>query len=178
MVEILNRIDNSTLGFLAFMLPTIGGLILLGLVAAILGFRQHARTKQQEDDLKREMIAKGMSSSDIERVIQATAGGTPAKADAPPAPATAASGPGFAKARLVQTLVEQGMDAVGIEKVLRVLADYADDELAAKVAAVASMVEQGMEADDIERGFAPSSAAEARRRTPANRVSRVAPVDV
>lgn len=154
MWDFLNRIDNATIGMLAFLLPVVGGLLLFGLVAMLLTFRHHARTKQQEHELKREMIAKGMSPADIERVINATAGGSPGSAvvtAAATAAATAATGPGFAKTRLVATLMEHGMDAVGVEKVLRVLAYDTDDELPAKVAAIANMVETGMEADDIER---------------------------
>jgi hypothetical protein len=148
MWELLNRLDNEMLVFLAIILPLVLVVTVVVPVGMLLTFRQQSRLKQQEDDLKREMIAKGMSAGDIERVIHATAGGTPGKAAAEPAKPT---GPGFEKARLIEILVEQEMDAVGIEKVLRALADYADEELPAKVAAVESMAEQGMEADDIER---------------------------
>jgi hypothetical protein len=147
MWELLNRLDNASLVFLAIILPLVAALAVVIPVGMFLTFRQQNRLKEQEDELKREMIAKGMSAAEIERVIQATAGGSSAAAAEPATP----TGPGFEKARLVSFLAEQEMDAVGIEKVLRALADYADEELPAKLSAVQSMAEQGMEADDIER---------------------------
>ncbi len=117
-------------------------------IAALLTMREAARRKDQEHALKREMLAKGLSADEIERVIQASAENKarPSAVDASPA-----KGAGFDKTRLVQSLIEQGMDAAGIEQLLRALSEYADDELPAKVVAIESMVEQGMEAGDIER---------------------------
>jgi hypothetical protein len=48
-------------------------------------------------------------------------------------------------------MVENGVDAKDIERVLRALGEHPEHEWADVVAAVQSMVEDGMEAGDIER---------------------------
>ena len=49
------------------------------------------------------------------------------------------------------SLVENGVDAKDIERVLRGLGEHPELELAGVIAAVQSMVEDGMEAEDIEK---------------------------
>ena len=44
-----------------------------------------------------------------------------------------ATAPGFAKTQLIDHLVENGMEAAGIEQILRLLGEYDDDELPATV---------------------------------------------
>jgi hypothetical protein len=162
MWEFINRFDSTTLGMLTFFLMSLLAIVATVLTIVIVQYRHTARLKDQEHSLKREMLAKGMSAAEIERVIQASAEKETAKTEeikwdsgegsrAGPAAASGAPVKGFDKTRMVQALVEQGMDAAGIEKLLRVLAECADDEMPAKVSAIESMVEQGMEASDIER---------------------------
>jgi hypothetical protein len=50
-------------------------------------------------------------------------------------------------------MVENGVDAKDIERVLRALRERPEHELADAVAAVQSMVEGGMEAEDIEKSM-------------------------
>jgi hypothetical protein len=142
--------DLVMLVFFAFMALLVLSLIALGLGAMLLNHRQQVRRQEQETELKRDLIAKGVSADEIERIVKATAGA--AKAIVPEAAELRRpKGAGADRARLVQLLCEQGMAAADVERVLRALGDYADDELPAKVSAVASMVENGMEAADIER---------------------------
>ena len=54
-------------------------------------------------------------------------------------------------ASVVKSMVENGVDAKDIERVLRVVGEHPEQELAGVVAAVQSMVEDGMEAGDIEK---------------------------
>jgi hypothetical protein len=54
-------------------------------------------------------------------------------------------------ASVVESLVENGVDAKDIERVLRALGEHPERELAGVIAAVQSMVEDGMEAEAIEK---------------------------
>jgi hypothetical protein len=116
---------------------------------------QQARRKNQENDLKRDMVAKGFSPAEIERVIQARPWGAmpTAAGDDVRLPNHLALGfdSGTEKANLVAALAEQGMDAEGIERILTALGESADDELPGKVAAVLRLVEQDMDAAGIVR---------------------------
>lgn len=55
---------------------------IIGLVATIGGIWAGSRKTELEASLKLEMISRGMSAEDIERVLNATLGGTPAKCSA------------------------------------------------------------------------------------------------
>jgi uncharacterized protein Smg (DUF494 family) len=123
-------------------------------------FRQwnQTRRKDQENNLKRDMIAKGFSPADIEQVLHASALADNDDSDdstdvVPKGPlhGTHAKGPGFDKARLVKKLVDCEWEAKDIERVLHALAEYLDDELPGKVAAIESMADTGMGAEDVER---------------------------
>jgi SOS response regulatory protein OraA/RecX len=154
MPDFLNRINPEHIGLSVFLI-----LVFAVVMTFIIGmFRYHAKKLEQEHALKQEMIAKGMSADDIERVIGASSALGAAKATAasladaaPKEDPSRLHGPGFDKTHLVAALVESGIDAAGIEQLLRTLQECADDELPAKVAAIESLAEQGMEADDIER---------------------------
>jgi hypothetical protein len=129
-----------------------------GIVAAaksVIQQRQRARRKEQDNDLKRDMVARGFSADEIERVIQARPGGAlpSAAIDDPRLPKHLAQGfdSGAQQANLVAALAEQGMDAEGIERILKALSESADDELPGKVSAVHRLAEQGMDAAGIER---------------------------
>jgi SOS response regulatory protein OraA/RecX len=139
-------------GFVIFAI--FGGGIFAGAQSLIKQW-QLARRKEQEIDLKRDMVAKGFSPAEIERVIQARPGAAmpTAGVDDLRLPTHPAQGfdSGTGKANLVAALAEQGMDAEGIEGILKALGESADDELPGKVAAVHRMVEQGMDAEGIER---------------------------
>ena len=50
-------------------------------------------------------------------------------------------------------MVENSMDAEAIARVLRVLAECPEQDLASKVQAVRSMASEGMEVEDIERSI-------------------------
>jgi hypothetical protein len=143
-MDFLNRMDPEGLVMLGLIVP---GMFLGAVVLTVYMFLKH-RAGERELALKQQMLEKGLSIEEIERVIKGPdwlGFGVPVRLPAK------AQGPGFEKARLVQQLVEQGMDADGVEKVLRALGDYADEELPAKVTAVQGMVEAGMGADDVER---------------------------
>jgi hypothetical protein len=116
---------------------------------------QRARRKERDTDLKRDMVAKGFSPAEIERVIQARPGAAmPAGAvDDIRLPKHLGQGfdSGAEKANLVAALAEQGMEAEDIEHILKTLGESAGDELPSTVAAVHRLAEQGMDADGIER---------------------------
>jgi hypothetical protein len=54
-------------------------------------------------------------------------------------------------ASVVKSMVENGVDAKDIEKVLRALGEHPEQEFAGAVAVVQSMVEDGIETEDIEK---------------------------
>jgi len=142
--------DLELLVFFAFMALLVLCLIALGFVAMMLNHRQQVRRHEQENELKRDLVAKGVSADEIERIIKATAGEMTPKY-AQPAETRRPKGAGGDRAHLVQLLCEHGMQGGDVERVLHAVGDYADDELPAKVAAIESMVENGMEVGDIER---------------------------
>ena len=133
---------------------------------------QLGRRREQENNLKRDMVAQGFSPADIERVIQARPGGAmlAAASDDIRLPEHRAQqfDSGTEKANLVAALAEQGMEAEGIELILKALGESADDELPAKIMAVHRMVEQSMDAEGIERvirAFRPPPAARGKDET-------------
>jgi hypothetical protein len=146
----MERMDLTGLAFMAFGALAVLSLISLGLGATLLKHRQQVRRHEQEIELKRDLAAKGVSADEIERIIKATAG-EPVPKYAQPAETRRPTGAGADRARLVALLCEHGMQAVDVERLLRAVGDFADDELTAKVAAIASMLENGMHAADIER---------------------------
>jgi hypothetical protein len=142
--------ELTLLAPLALLALLVLGLIALGFVAMLLNHRQQVRRHEQENELKRDLVAKGASAEEIERIVRATAG--EAKPKLPDAAETRRpTGAGSSRARLVQVLCEHEMEAGDVERVLRAVGDYPDDELPARVAAIESMVENGMQAGDVER---------------------------
>jgi SOS response regulatory protein OraA/RecX len=145
--------------WLAFIFLAFGGGFFAGAKSLIHQWRQagfQARRREQENDLKRDMVAKGFSPAEIERVIQARPGGAmpSAAGDDVQLPKSLAHGfgSGAEMANLVAALAEQGMDAEGIERIVKALGESADDELLhGKVAAVHRLAEEGMDAKGIER---------------------------
>jgi hypothetical protein len=141
-----------------FFLLVFGGGFFAGAKSLIQQWRQagfQARRREQENDLKRDMVAKGFSPAEIERVIQARPGGAKPDAEGDDVRLPKYQGHGFTsgaeKANLVAALAEHGMEAEGIERIVIALGESADDELHGKVAAVHRLAEQGMDAEGIER---------------------------
>lgn len=141
-----------------FFLLVFGGGFLAGAKSLIQQWRQtgfQARRREQENDLKRDMVAKGFSPAEIERVIQARPGGAMPGGAGDDVRLPKYQGHGFAtgaeKANLVAALAEQGMEAEGIARIVKVLGESADDALDGKVAAVFRLTAQGMDAEGIER---------------------------
>src|SRR5262245_48273879 len=87
--------------------------------------------------------------ADHERGKRASAGKAGAKPE-PPGPGRP-NGAGFDKAGLLRILVEHGMEAEDIERILHTLGEYPKPDLPGMVKAVQILVENGMEASDIER---------------------------
>lgn len=139
--------------FVAFLFLAVFGSGIFAGTRSLIQQRHLARRREQENDLKRDMVAKSFSPAEIERVIQARPGGPmpTAAGDDIPEHLAKSFDSGAEKANLVAALAEQGMEAEGIELILKVLGESADDELPGKVAAVHSMVEQNMDAEGIER---------------------------
>jgi hypothetical protein len=141
-----------------FFLLVFGGGFLAGAKSLIKQWRQagfQARRREQENELKRDMVAKGFSPAEIVQVMQARPGGAmPGTAGNDiRLPKHRAQGfdSGTDKASLVAALAEQGMEADGIESILKALGESANDDLPGKVAAVQRLAEQGMDAEGIER---------------------------
>jgi hypothetical protein len=142
--------DLNIVIFMAFLALLLLALMALVFGSVVLNQRQQARLREQENDLKRDLVAKGVSADEIERIIKATADETKS-APQVLAETIRATGPGADRAHLVKVLCEQGMEGGDVERLLRVVGEYPDEQLPAKIAAIQSMVENGMEAGDIER---------------------------
>jgi hypothetical protein len=66
--NMLNRADP--MGLVALLL-IFGGGFLVAIVSVVLGFLNNSRKREAEINLKHEMIARGMSADEIERVLAA-----------------------------------------------------------------------------------------------------------
>jgi hypothetical protein len=144
------EVDLNIVVFLAVMALLALALMALGFGSIILNQRQQARLREQENHLKRDLVAKGVPADEIERIIKATAGETKASPQAA-AETIRPTGPGADRALLVKLLCEQGMEGGDVERLLRAVSEYPDEQLPAKIAAIHSMVENGMEVGDVER---------------------------
>jgi hypothetical protein len=153
MVDVLSLLCSYW--WAAFFFVAIFGSGIFAWTRSLIQQRQLARRREQENDLKRDMVAKGFSPAEIERVIQARSGGaTPTAAGDDirlPEYRAKSFDSGAEKANLIAALAEQGMEAEGIELILKALGESADDELPGKLAAAHHMVEQNMDAAGIER---------------------------
>jgi hypothetical protein len=141
-----------------FFLLVFGGGFFAGAKSLIQQWRQagfQARRREQENELKRDMVAKGFSPAEIIQVMQARPGGampdTAGDDIRLPKHLAQGFGSGAEKASLVAALAEQGMEAEGIERILKALGESADDDLPGKVAAAQRLAEQGMDGEGIER---------------------------
>jgi hypothetical protein len=153
MVDVLSLLCSYW--FVAFLFLAVFGSGIFAWTRSLIQQWQLARRREQENDLKRDMVAKGFSPAEIERVIQARPGGPMPTATGDdirlPEYLAKTFDSGTEKANLVAALAEQGMEAEGIELILKALGESADDELPGKIAAVHRMVEQNMDAEGIER---------------------------
>jgi hypothetical protein len=141
-----------------FFLLVFGGGFFAGAKSLIQQWRHagfQARRREQENELKRDMVAKGFSPAEIVQVMQARPAGAMRGAAGDdirfPKHFAQGFGSGTEKASLVAALAEQGMEADGIEGILKALGESADAELSGKVTAVQRLAEQGMDAEGIER---------------------------
>lgn len=69
--HMFERMDPQA--FMALMIPifAVVGVMLVGVVALIIKHLQHTRQRELDTSLKHEMIARGMSADEIERVLAA-----------------------------------------------------------------------------------------------------------
>jgi hypothetical protein len=124
-----------------------------GGIKYLIGEWRRARHWQQENELKRDMIAKGFSPEDIQRVIQASALGVNDAAasvgkPAKPRPNLTSQGThvGSQRTVLVTSLAEHGWDAADIEQVLHAVGEDSRHD-----GMVVALAEQGWDAAGIER---------------------------
>jgi hypothetical protein len=69
-ISLINRSKPDE--FIALVL-IFGGSLVVAVIAIVGGFIYHFRKREAENNLKHEMIARGMSADEIERVLTATA---------------------------------------------------------------------------------------------------------
>jgi SOS response regulatory protein OraA/RecX len=145
MGEWLSKLDGGTLVWVAAIL----GVTVYSIVAALIQAWRRVRSAEMEASLKQQMLDKGLSPEDIERVLRASgkSGGGPASTGA------------GTRAAVVETLAENGLSGDDIERVLRAFQDgsRADRHAAPapgsaeRVAAVETMLDNGLSAEDVER---------------------------
>jgi hypothetical protein len=93
-------------------LTAILGGTLIAVVAILATQWRMGRRTDQENDLKRDMLGRGMSAEDIERVLRASSGASP-----PAAPDPVSDNEYY----VVEKLVDEGKTTEDIERILRAL---------------------------------------------------------
>ena len=72
--EMLMKLDSGELlGLVLGGIALVGGLIcaIVGIIAAVISSRHHARRAEVEAALKQDMLSRGMSAQDIQAVMEA-----------------------------------------------------------------------------------------------------------
>ena len=152
MNDLLSKLNGGDIMVLLIILvPTVGGL-LLGLVLGVAGIlTNHWRRVRQfalETALKQEMVRKGLSAEDIERVIRAT---HPEEA---PSEASVTSAAKELTSKqldvlLATKLAEAEMDPERLERALGAAAGTDLESKRAVVQAVVQMIEAGTEEEQV-----------------------------
>jgi hypothetical protein len=156
--ELLSKLAGDEVVVLALV---VGGL-LLAAIAVVAHHWRHVRVAELQLALKRQMLERGMSAADIEKVLHASAASHPAE---PGGEVCFTGNPAEDKTKLVSILLDNGYEAEDIERILRAVHDPAcpgqdSNTLAQKAAALKVLIENGLEAEDIEKvlhGFAGGS---------------------
>jgi hypothetical protein len=139
-----------------------GGLLFVTLTVIVSVIGSHwrrVRLTELESSLKQQMLDKGLSVEDIERVLKASS-----QPDENQSALSPVGGPGSDRAALVEHLAEYEFSAEDIERVLRAMQDLPGQPPTGaagpgrikknapdKVAAVTNMLDNGMSVEDIER---------------------------
>ena len=76
---IIDLINRSKADDLVALVLIFGGSVVVGLVAIILTFIYKSRAREADMNLKHEMLARGMSADEIEKVLAATSSPTDLK---------------------------------------------------------------------------------------------------
>ena len=76
---IINLINRSRPDEFIALVLIFGGSMLVAIIAIVGGFIYHHRKREAEINLKHEMIARGMSADEIERVLAAHSESSPKK---------------------------------------------------------------------------------------------------
>src|SRR5438105_3681082 len=124
-------LDLTLLAFLGFLFLLVLVVILAGFGGMWFSQRQAARLQEQENDLKRDLVARGLPADEIERIIRASSGMAKAK---PAAAAEKRTRDFYDRAYLVQLLCGHGVEGADQERVLLTVAGVRDpEELSEKV---------------------------------------------
>ncbi len=150
--ELLSKLAGDEL---LVLIIVIGGL-LLAAITIIAAHWRHVRVAEIQAALKRQMIERGMSAGDIEKVLQASTAPNAEEADV-----QFTGNPGEDKARLVNLLIDNGYEAGDVQRILLAFHDPAcagqeARDIAQKAGALRVLIDNGMESEDIEkvlRGF-------------------------
>jgi len=157
MTDLLSKLDSGDLLILILtVLPVGGGLLLallLGLAGILTSYRRRARQVELEMALKQEMVRKGLSAEDIERVVRAS------RSEETPAPTAAAAAPVAQEmtSRQLDTLLATKlaevkhpvMDPKRLEQALGAVAETDLDTKRSVVQAVLNMVALGIDEEQI-----------------------------
>jgi hypothetical protein len=152
--NLLSKLDpGDVLILLLTMVPLVGGLLLslvLGLAGILTSHRRRARQLELEMALKQEMVRKGLTAEDIERVIRASS------TEETPSPARTAAVPVAQEMTsrqldilLATKLAEMGMDAKRLEQALGAVAGLDLGSKQAVVPAVVNLIDQGTDEEQV-----------------------------
>jgi hypothetical protein len=156
MADMLSRLNGPEfIGLIVAVLLLGGGMLvglLLGLAGIITSHRRGLRQVELEMALKQEMVRKGMSAEDIERVIRATRPAEEKPSPSAAAPTEQATNDLTARqldVRLATDLAAAGMDADRIQQAVGAVVVADIDTKRAVVQAVSTMIENGTDEEQI-----------------------------
>jgi hypothetical protein len=135
-------------------LTLVVGALLLAAVAIVAHHWRQVRVAELQAALKRQMIERGISAADIDKVLQAP--NPPEETEDTEEAASFTGNPAEDKTRLVSLLLDNSYEAEQIERILRAFHDpacHAPDSttLAQKAATLKVLIENGLEVEDIEK---------------------------
>jgi hypothetical protein len=155
MSDLLSRLSSADLVGLSTLVLLFGGGTLIALVLGVLGIlmssRRRLRQLELEMTLKQEMVRKGMSAEDIERVMRAGPGGPQTAAGAPPAaePPVNELAQHELDARLAAHLAGAGMEGAQLQEAVAAVAAAPLDTKRSVYQAVVAMVEEGVDPEQM-----------------------------
>jgi hypothetical protein len=153
--EMLSKLSGSEFIGLVCVVVLFGGGVLVALILGLTGIltshRRGVRQLELEMSLKQQMVAKGMSAEDIERVMRAGPGAPQTAAASPPAATTPLNemSPRQLDVRVATDLANAGMEGERLQQAVGAVAAADVDTKRAVAEAVAAMIDNGADEEQM-----------------------------